>query len=90
MKPISCREMVELLGDYVSGELDSESVQLIEQHASLCPQCAIFLDSYRFTARIGQMLTGDEMPKEVYLRIEAAVFRCVRIELKQPRPEDES
>ena len=89
MKPISCQEMGELLCDYVSGELAPEQAQQVEQHARACPPCAIFLETYRFAARVGQMLRGDEMPTEVYARIETAVFRCIRIELNPPRPNDD-
>jgi anti-sigma factor RsiW len=63
MKPISCQEMGELLCDYVSGELAPEQAQQVEQHARICPPCAIFLETYRFAARVGQLLRGDEMPR---------------------------
>jgi anti-sigma factor RsiW len=46
---ISCQEVVELITDYLEGELaDSTRVEL-EAHLALCPGCDTYLDQMRLT-----------------------------------------
>jgi anti-sigma factor RsiW len=48
---MTCRELVELLIDFVSDELPAEHRLRIEQHLRRCPPCEAYLASYQMTIR---------------------------------------
>jgi anti-sigma factor RsiW len=56
---ITCRELAEFLGDYVSGELDPQRVREFERHLRACPTCVRYLDSYRQTIALGKAAFAD-------------------------------
>ncbi len=46
---ITCRELVELVTDYVEGRLDTESVARFEEHLAQCPPCVGYVGQFRQT-----------------------------------------
>ena len=46
---ISCKELVEVVTDYLEGCLDDDTVAEIEAHLRLCPGCDAYLDQMRTT-----------------------------------------
>ena len=48
---ITCQEVVELVTDYLEGQLDRATRAEIEVHLSLCEGCATYLDQMRQTIR---------------------------------------
>ncbi|MEP6762095.1 MAG: zf-HC2 domain-containing protein [Sporichthyaceae bacterium] len=46
---ISCQEVVELVTDYLEGELDDATRAELEAHLALCPGCGIYLEQMRQT-----------------------------------------
>jgi anti-sigma factor RsiW len=53
MKPggISCRELVELVTDYLDGALTPETQARVEAHLQGCPYCVEYVEQIRMTAR---------------------------------------
>ena len=51
---MNCREVVEFLMDYLSGDLSSGTRRHFEQHLSDCPPCEVYLDSYARTIRLAR------------------------------------
>ena len=51
---MTCREMVEFLTDYSSGELPPAQVRIFEEHLDCCPPCLDYLESYKTTVRLGK------------------------------------
>ena len=53
MKPggISCRELVELVTDYLDGALGPETHARVEAHLQGCPYCVDYVEQIRMTAR---------------------------------------
>jgi anti-sigma factor RsiW len=70
---MTCRELVELLIDFVSDELPEENRQRIEQHLSRCPPCEAYLASYRTTIRLTRQLPCEPIPPELKARLIAAL-----------------
>ena len=56
---ITCREFVEFLADYLAGELSPASQAEFEFHLSDCPDCALYLQSYEETIRLGKVACFD-------------------------------
>lgn len=71
---ITCRELVELLIDFVSGELPPEHRARVEQHLSRCPPCVNYVETYRLTIRLTRQLPREEeLPAELKRRLQAAL-----------------
>ncbi len=49
---ISCREVVELVTDYLDGALSGADTERMEQHLKLCPPCVEYVDQIRATAQL--------------------------------------
>jgi anti-sigma factor RsiW len=70
-REISCKEFVELLNEYVDGELDASRRAVFDRHLSVCPDCTNYLDSYKKTmqlslaAMIGAPLLAEPPPAEL-------------------------
>ncbi len=80
---MTCRELVELLIDFVSDELPPEHRQRIEQHLRRCPPCEAYLESYRMTIRLTRQLPCEPPPPELKARLIAAL-REIRQEQSPP------
>ncbi|HMC63677.1 MAG TPA: zf-HC2 domain-containing protein [Gemmataceae bacterium] len=70
---ITCRELVELLIDYVSDELPAERRVYLEQHLEQCPPCVAYLESYQVTIKLTRRLPATPLPEELASRLRAAV-----------------
>jgi anti-sigma factor RsiW len=46
---LSCREMVELVTDYLEGRLATEDRRRFESHLGQCPGCQAYIDQMRAT-----------------------------------------
>jgi anti-sigma factor RsiW len=73
---IRCRDLVELLIDFVSGELPPEYRDQVEQHLRVCPPCVAYLASYQTTIRLTRQLPCEPPPPEVAERLQAALAAC--------------
>jgi anti-sigma factor RsiW len=53
---ITCQEVVELVTDYLEGELDDATRAELEAHLALCPGCDAYLTQMRVTiAELGHV-----------------------------------
>jgi anti-sigma factor RsiW len=64
-----CDECVELLVDYISGELPPERSRALEIHLDLCPSCVGFVNTYRDTVNIARTLQAEDIPPELTQRL---------------------
>ena len=69
---ITCRELVELLIDYVSGDLPPEKLEFCKQHLHCCPPCEAYLETYQVTIRLTRQLPPVPVPPELLARL-----RCI-------------
>ncbi len=44
-----CKEITDLMLDYVMGQLDPKAASAFEKHLRLCPDCHSFLNTYKKT-----------------------------------------
>jgi len=70
---ISCREFVELLIDFLDGELPEERRLIIEYHIRKCPPCNAYLETYKTTIRLTRSLPCAPPPPELWERLRAAM-----------------
>jgi hypothetical protein len=70
---MKCRELAELLVDYVAGELNPELAEHIKGHLCLCPPCVRFVETYEVTIKLTRRLPMFAMPVEMLQRLREAV-----------------
>ena len=64
-----CDECVDLLVDYLEGELPPERSRALEIHLELCPSCWTFVKQYKGTVDIARTLPVAEIPPELTQRL---------------------
>ena len=71
MKDIACVSGVELLMDYLEGELPADLSAALDAHVAGCPRCAAFVESYRATPRILRDATAAALPPDIETSLQA-------------------
>ena len=66
---VECRQIAELLGDYLEGTLPSETRALLEWHIEGCPPCVAFVNTYRGTIDAARKLRDVEIPADLKQRL---------------------
>ena len=61
VEEITCRELVEIVTDYLEGRMPAERRLLFEEHVAFCSWCQTYLDQMRETIRLTGMLTEDDL-----------------------------
>ena len=71
---ICCKECIELLHDYLDGELNSETEASLEEHFADCPPCIAFVNTYKSTMRLCKdTLKSNDIPDAVKSRLKEFV-----------------
>lgn len=74
---MTCRDLVEFLTDYLSGELSAEQRAVFEDHLTECDACVAYLKSYQETVRLGTaafVQSDEQVPAEVPEELVQAVL----------------
>ncbi len=66
---MECRQIAELLADYLDGSLPRRSAELLEWHIDGCAPCVAFINTYRGTIRATRSLRDVEVPVELKQRL---------------------
>ncbi len=61
---LTCREVVELVTDYLEGVLDMADLVRFEEHLAGCEGCQNYLDQVRTTIGVTGMLDEDLIPAD--------------------------
>ena len=62
---LTCRELVELVTDYLEGSLAAEDRMRFEEHLLICEGCSAYLDQMRKTIEVVGSLQEDFIPPEM-------------------------
>ena len=71
---MSCRELVELVTDYLEGALDPGAQQRFEAHLRICDGCVAYVEQMRTTGRILGRIPEESLPPDIRDRL-LMVFR---------------
>ena len=66
---ITCRELIDVIDDYLDGLLSAADVEALEQHLADCGPCRAYLATYRCTRALGAAAGRVEMPDEMRARL---------------------
>ena len=70
---IECRQIADLLGDYLEGTLAKTTCELLEWHIEGCGPCVAFVNTYRGTVNAARKLQEVEIPPELKKRLLAVL-----------------
>ena len=59
--PMTCRELVELVTDYLEGGLSPDDHRRFESHLDVCEGCTTYLDQLRVTIAATGRLTEESL-----------------------------
>lgn len=65
----TCKESIDLLLDYLDGDMPEEQARHLEEHLAACPPCIDFLRTYRATPDICRRALQKQMPQELSERL---------------------
>jgi anti-sigma factor RsiW len=78
-EPLSCRELVELVTEYLEGAMPGPQRLAFEQHVAICPPCRGYFAQLRKTIKVGERLREEDLPDHVRDSMLAA-FRDWKLE----------
>jgi anti-sigma factor RsiW len=61
---LRCKDLVELVTDYLEGTLGPEDRERFEEHLAACAGCTRYLAQMRETIRLTGRLTEEQIPVE--------------------------
>ena len=68
-RTLTCREVIDLLTDYVEDALPEQERRRVEAHLASCDGCTTYLEQVRETIRLTGMLTEEQIPEEEEQRL---------------------
>jgi anti-sigma factor RsiW len=76
---LACQEMVELITDYLEGELSRAERRRFDAHLAGCEHCAEYLEQMRATIRLTGRLRSEDLTPEMNDEF-TAIYRRWRAE----------
>lgn len=61
VRELTCRELVEVVTDYLEGRMPAERRLLFEEHVAFCSWCQTYLDQMRHTIRATGTLREEDL-----------------------------
>ena len=61
---VTCRQVVELVSDYLERALPPDEAALVEQHLNFCDGCVVYVDQMRATVRTVGRIREEDLPAE--------------------------
>jgi anti-sigma factor RsiW len=79
MNHVTCKELIDFLGDYIAGDLPSARTGAFERHLGVCPSCRAYLSTYRETITLAHAATThppiEDIPPEILTAVLATIAR---------------
>jgi len=63
--PLTCRELVELVTDFLEDRLSPADRDRFERHLAVCPGCVTYVAQIRETVRLVGRLREEDVPAEM-------------------------
>lgn len=70
---VSCKQVVDLLIDYIEQDLEADREALVERHLQDCPKCHTFVREYRKTSVLCRDELARNIPCDLQTRLVAAL-----------------
>ena len=84
---VNCRDVEDLVGPYLDGDLDLQLQDRFDAHLNDCGSCKLLVDDLQMIIGTAQTLNDRPVPAEVSRRLRAALSERLGIELNTPKPQ---
>ena len=86
-RTLSCNEIVEMVTDYLEGDLDQPTTVALEEHLRLCPGCDRYVDQIRETVSTLGSITSESLSPQAQSGLLEAfrTFKQVGLSLRRER-----
>ena len=74
----NCKQMTELVFDYLNDKLSRTVKRDLEQHLSICPDCVSFLNTYKKTVAVTRSVEAEALPPRVRDNVLAFLRKRIR------------
>jgi hypothetical protein len=74
----TCRQISDLVFDYLNAKLAPAVKRNFERHLSICPDCVSFLNTYRKTVAVTRSVRAERLPPKVRENILAFLRKRIR------------
>jgi anti-sigma factor RsiW len=68
-RDMACREVVEVVTDYLEGKLSGRDRRLLERHLTACDGCDAYIAQMRTTISLTGRLEPEDVPAELEERL---------------------
>ncbi len=68
-RKLTCKDVIDILADYLEGALGPEVLAALERHLADCRACIAYLNTYRKTRELTGQAGRVEMPEEMKHRL---------------------
>ena len=69
---LTCKEVVEIVTDYLEGALSPEDRARFDEHLATCDGCTHYVEQMRETIRLSGMVTEEQIPEPQLERLRQA------------------
>jgi anti-sigma factor RsiW len=61
---MTCKELVELISDYLEGNIDDPTRERLERHLAECDGCTNAMTQFRETIKVTGHITEEQVPEQ--------------------------
>ena len=72
MRDLSCKEIVELVTDYLEGKLSRRDRKRFERHLAACDGCTAYLEQMRRSIATTRALAEEDLPDAIRVELISA------------------
>ncbi len=73
-RKLTCRDVIDLLLDYLEEGLTPDVLEEFERHLERCPACVAYLNTYKKTRELTGEVTRVSMPEDLKARLRALIL----------------
>ena len=77
----NCKQIADLVFDYLNDNLRPKVKRDFQQHLRICPDCVHFLNTYEKTVAV----TRTVRPEEIPAKVKAKLLEFLRKRMRKPR-----
>jgi len=66
---LTCRDVIDLLADYLEQSLPPETLEAFTRHLDTCPTCVAYINTYRKTRELTGEVTRVAMSEDMRVRL---------------------
>jgi len=78
-KAITCKQVTQLIIDYINNELDAKATKTFEVHLKDCNDCVAFLNTYKKTIAGVRSMKPEDVPQQIIEKVRYSIMKKLTI-----------